>query len=80
MIDSIPPEFAIPAAILLLAAWLFIEWRNAVPDPNPNARTALDVLQQTGVYPRGVVASDPVVVTGSGRRSNRYPRSCGGVR
>ena len=25
-------------------------------------------------------ASDPVVVTGSGVRSNRYPRSCGGVR
>lgn len=25
-------------------------------------------------------ASDPVVVTGSGHRSNRYPRSCGGVR
>jgi len=25
-------------------------------------------------------ASDPVVVTGSGIRSNRYPRSCGGVR
>lgn len=25
-------------------------------------------------------ASDPVVVTGSGHRSNRYPRSCGVVR
>lgn len=25
-------------------------------------------------------ASDPVVVTGSGNRSNCYPRSCGGVR
>lgn len=25
-------------------------------------------------------ASDPVVVTGSGNRSNRYPRPCGGVR
>lgn len=25
-------------------------------------------------------ASNPVVVTGSGIRSNRYPRSCGGVR
>jgi hypothetical protein len=25
-------------------------------------------------------AADPVVVTGSGHRSNRYPRSCGGVR
>ena len=25
-------------------------------------------------------AKDPVLVTGSGIRSNRYPRSCGGVR
>lgn len=25
-------------------------------------------------------AKDPVVVTGSGISSNRYPRSCGGVR
>ena len=25
-------------------------------------------------------ASDPVVVTASGHRSNRYPRSCEGVR
>lgn len=25
-------------------------------------------------------ASDPVMVTGSGHRSNRYPRSCGGIR
>lgn len=25
-------------------------------------------------------ASDPVVVTGSGNRRDRYPRSCGGVR
>lgn len=25
-------------------------------------------------------ASNPVVVTGSGHRSNRHPRSCGGVR
>lgn len=25
-------------------------------------------------------AADPVVVTGSGHHSNRYPRSCGGVR
>lgn len=25
-------------------------------------------------------AADPVVVTGSGNRSNRYPRSCGDVR
>lgn len=25
-------------------------------------------------------ANDPVVVTGSGRRRDHYPRSCGGVR
>ncbi|MFJ2506288.1 hypothetical protein [Microbacterium sp. NPDC087592] len=31
-------------------------------------------------YYESTRAQDPVVVTGSGIRSNRYPRSCGGVR
>lgn len=53
MIDSLPPELGWPAAIIALVAWFVIEVHHATPDPNPDAFTALDVLQLTGKYPHG---------------------------
>lgn len=33
--DSIPAWFAIPTAVAALVAWVVIEVRAAVPDPDP---------------------------------------------
>lgn len=53
MIDFLPPELAWPAALVAIVWWLAVEFRHASPDPNPDELTALDVLERTGVYPRG---------------------------
>lgn len=65
MIDAIPPYFWVPAAIILWSALI-----------------VLTVADSRNFHRReqNRDASDPVVVTGSGHRSNRGVRSCGGVR
>lgn len=53
MIDFIPPWFAIAAGAIALGWWLVIEYRHALPDPNPDELTSLDIYELTGVYPHG---------------------------
>lgn len=65
MIDNITPELW--PAVLVLGFLAFVAW------------IVLEVRASNRFY-ANQDAADPVVVTGSGNRSNRYPRACGGVR
>lgn len=65
MIDNIPPEFW-PAVLVFAVLASF-------------AYFFLELRASKRFY-EAQDAADPVVVTGSGHRRDRYPRSCGGVR
>lgn len=52
MNETMPLWFWLPAGVVLWAWLITVTVRSITPDPYPDEPTSLDVLQQTGTYPK----------------------------